>query len=80
MPNPSSRSGHRSRLMVVALAAVGLAAAPAWGYVDPGIVATLYQLGYLVTFGLLTALVLKPFRFLKSSLERLRVRFARNKQ
>ena len=79
LPQHSQRTAERSRRTAVALVAIALLASPAWAYVDPGIVATLYQLAYVIMFGALTALVFKPIRFIKTSFQRLRERLGRTK-
>lgn len=38
----------------------------AWAYVDPGIVAILYQAIYVAVFGALAAFIFKPWNYLKS--------------
>lgn len=48
----------------IALAVSGVVApAPAWAYVDPGVVGMLYQAIYAVFFGGLMAWLLKPWRY-----------------
>ena len=38
----------------------------AHAYIDPGILGGLYQLAYLVFFGLIVVLVMRPWQYLKS--------------
>lgn len=44
----------------------------AQAYVDPGVVAVLYQLGYLALFALATTFILRPWAYLKSLVRRAR--------
>lgn len=37
-----------------------------FAYVDPGFLSVIYQYVYIVIFGILTALILRPWNFLKS--------------
>jgi len=39
---------------------------PAWAYVDPGIMASLYQLVYVLIFGVLLGWIIKPYRYFRS--------------
>lgn len=39
---------------------------PAYAYVDPGIIAVLFQYIYVVVFGFLAVLFLKPTQYIKS--------------
>ena len=43
---------------------------PAFAYVDPGILAALYQVVYVFIFGVLASWIFKPWRYLKSLLFR----------
>lgn len=42
----------------------------AHAYVEPGILSTLFQLAYILIFGLIAAWLFRPFRYLKSLLKR----------
>ena len=48
----------------------------AHAYVDPGIIGTLYQLGYMLVFGVLLTAVMKPVRFLQHLLQRFKSFFS----
>ena len=56
----------RGRWSVVLAAGAILAPAPAWAYVDPGVVGMLYQAVYAILFGGLMAWLLKPWRYVRS--------------
>ena len=43
----------------------------AFGYVDPGIVGSLYQMLYVLVFGVIAAWVLKPWKWLKHMFQKL---------
>jgi hypothetical protein len=67
-----------SRSPSILLLALALVAAPllvprdAHAYVDPGIVAVLFQYIYVAVFGLLTLLFVRPVRMVKNAFRRLR--------
>ena len=43
---------------------------PAFAYVDPGIIGAITQTMYIFIFGFVSAWVMKPWRYLKSLLQR----------
>ncbi|OVE76871.1 hypothetical protein BVX98_04185 [bacterium F11] len=44
----------------------------AWGYVDPGFLSSIYQLGYLVILGLLSLFIFRPLNFFKRFISKLK--------
>jgi len=78
MCHPHPRFGRCLGLGVVCAALFASSTSPAYCYVDPGILGTLYQIGYIVVFGILMGVVLRPFRFLKDSLGRIKRYFKPN--
>jgi hypothetical protein len=44
----------------------------AYAYVDPGVLSALYQLMYIAIFGLITAVIFRPWAFLKTKISRFR--------
>ncbi|MBF0142906.1 MAG: hypothetical protein HQL59_05550 [Magnetococcales bacterium] len=56
----------RIALPIAALLLLALTPGDAWAYVDPGIIAALFQAGYAAVFGLLAAWVFRPWRYLSS--------------
>ena len=55
----------RLRILILILALM-LFPSLAPAYIDPGILSAAYQVAYLAFFGLISALILRPWRFLKS--------------
>jgi hypothetical protein len=44
---------------------------PLFAYVDPGIVGALYQMVYVAIFGVVAAVIFKPWGFIKAQFTRL---------
>jgi len=63
------------RIGIAALAAFALVPGTAHAYVDPGIVAVLFQYVYVAVFGLLTLLFVRPVRMVKEAIKRVRSLF-----
>ena len=51
----------------------------AWGYVDPGVVGSFYQLAYVLVFGVLLGILRKPLVSLNSLFSRVRSEWARRR-
>jgi hypothetical protein len=58
-------------LMAVVLVS-SFAAQPAHAYVDPGIIASLYQVLYVAIFGIAAGVVVKPFKMMQRLIARIR--------
>ena len=63
-----------------------LAAAAIWtvperahAYVDPGLLGSLYQMIYILIFGVLAGWVLRPFKFISMKYKELKTRFSTKK-
>jgi hypothetical protein len=52
----------------------------AHAYVDPGLLGSLYQMIYVLIFGVLAGWVLRPFKFISMKFKALKSRFSRKKQ
>lgn len=52
------------------IAPAGLLARPLFAYVDPGIVGTFYQMIYVAIFGVIAAVVFKPWGFIRAQFRR----------
>lgn len=63
------------RIACVVIVASALAPDTAHAYVDPGIVAVLFQYVYVAVFGLLTLLFVRPVRAVKGAIKRVRAWF-----
>lgn len=63
------------RVACVVLVACALVPDTAHAYVDPGIVAVLFQYVYVAVFGLLTLLFVRPVRAVKGAIKRVRSLF-----
>jgi len=48
--------------------------APAHAYVDPGFLGSLYQMAYILVFGVVAGWVLRPYRYITSVFKRLKGR------
>jgi hypothetical protein len=53
------------------IAFIALSGSPLFAYVDPGIIGTLYQMVYVAIFGVVAAVIFKPWGFLKAQFLRL---------
>jgi hypothetical protein len=53
------------------IASIGLSGPPLFAYVDPGIVGALYQMVYVAIFGVVAAVIFKPWGFIKAQFIRL---------
>ena len=47
-------------------------ATPAYAYVDPGFLGSLYQMVYMLIFGVFAGWVLRPYRYLTSLFQKLK--------
>ncbi|KPK38996.1 MAG: hypothetical protein AMJ78_09140 [Omnitrophica WOR_2 bacterium SM23_29] len=54
-----------SKRLLVILILLFLCSGDVYAYVDPGFAGSLYQLFYILIFGVIVVWVLKPFRFIK---------------
>jgi hypothetical protein len=52
-------------------AALAASGSPLFAYVDPGIIGTLYQMVYVAIFGVVAAVIFKPWGFIKAQFMRL---------
>lgn len=62
---------HKEAILVLVLPIV-LIPSTAFAYVDPGIIAALYQAVYVFIFGTLVVWLLRPWVYIKDLLNRLR--------
>ena len=66
--------GRIFNLTILAL----LFATPAYAYVDPGFLGSLYQMVYMLIFGVLASWVLRPYQYLTSLFQKLKSRLKKN--